>query len=82
MKQRQQKQKKKEKNRKRETRKYEIYKVITSSAVVDFFVQIRDSALIENVRAFIIYYVIVNKTAFTTVYNITRVTHDITRGLN
>ena len=53
MKQQQQKQKKKEENRKRETRKYEIYKVITSSAVVDFFVQIRDSALIGNVRAFI-----------------------------
>ena len=48
-----------------------MYKVITGSAVVNFFGRIRDSAIIENMRAFISEYVIVNKTAFMTVYNIT-----------
>ena len=63
-----QKKKKKEKRKKRDKK---IYKVITSSAVVDFFGQIRDSAMIGNMRAFISDYVTVNKTAFMTVYNIT-----------
>ena len=48
-----------------------IYKVITGSAVLDFFGRIRDSAIIENMRAFISDCVIVNKIAFMTVYNIT-----------
>ena len=40
-----------------------MYKVITGSAVVNFFGRIRDCAIIENMRAFISDYVIVNKTA-------------------
>ena len=39
-----------------------------TSKVVDFFGHIRDSTVIENMRAFISYYVIVNKTAFMTVH--------------
>ena len=64
MKQQQQQKKKKKRDKK-------IYKVITGSAVVDFFGWIRDSAIIGNMRAFISDYVIVNKTAFMIVYNIT-----------
>ena len=51
-------------------RQENIYKVITGSSVVDFIGQIRDSAIKESMRAFISDYVIVNKTAFMTVYNI------------
>ena len=40
-----------------------IYKVTTDSAVVEFLGRIKDSAIIENMRAFISDYVIVNKTA-------------------
>ena len=60
-----------QKKKKRKKRDKKIYKVITGSAVVDFFGQIRDSAMIGNMRAFISDYVIVNKTAFMIVYNIT-----------
>ena len=44
-----------------------------AGAVVDFFGRIRDSAIIENMRAIISHYVIVNKTAFMTGYNITHI---------
>ena len=64
MKQQQQQKKKKKRDKK-------IYKVITGSAVVDFFGRIRDSTIVGNMRSFISDYVIVNKTAFMTVYNIT-----------
>ena len=60
------------KNRKRERQKYikNIYKVITGSSIVDLFGSIRDSVIIKNIRAFISDYVIINKTAFMTVYKI------------
>ena len=47
-----------------------IYKVITGSSIVDLFGSIRDSVIIKNIRAFISDYVIINKTAFMTVYKI------------
>ena len=40
------------KNKKIKKRDKELYKVITGSAVVDFFGPIRDSAIIGNMRAF------------------------------
>ena len=49
MKQQQQQQQQQQKNKK-------IYKVITGSAAVDFFGQIRDSAIIESMRALIFDY--------------------------
>ena len=67
----QQQQKKKKRKKKRIKRDKKIYKVITGIAVVDFFGQIRDSAIMGNMQAFISDYVIVNKTVFMTVYNIT-----------
>ena len=71
MKQPQQPKKKKKKKKRERDKKIYIYKIITGSAVVDFFGRIRDSPIIENMRDFISDYVIVNKTAFRTVYNIT-----------
>ena len=62
---------KKKKKKVREGQKIYIYKIITGSAVKDFFGRIRDSPIIENMRDFISDYVIVNKTAFRTVYNVT-----------
>ena len=59
------------KKRTEKERDKKIYEVITDSAVVDFFEHIGDRAITENMRAFISYCVIVSKTAFTTVYNIT-----------
>ena len=38
----------------RKSGRWKIYKAITSSAEVDIFGQIRDSAVIENMRAFIL----------------------------
>ena len=67
MKQQQQQKKKRKKEKKRDKK---IYKVIIGSAVVDFFGQIRDSAIIGNMRAFISDYVLVNKIAFMIVCNI------------
>ena len=49
-----------------------IRKVITGSAIIDFFRYIRNSAKIENMRVFISDNFIGNyKAAFMTVYNIT-----------
>ena len=45
-------------------REKKIRKVITGSAAVDFFGRIRDSAITENMRAFISDYVIVKKDSF------------------
>ena len=45
-----------------------IYIVITGSSIVDLFGSIRDSIIIKKIRAFISDYVIINKTAFMTVY--------------
>ena len=67
----QQQQKRKKRKKKRKKRDKKIYKVITGTAVVDFFGRIRDSAIIGNMRTLISDYVIVNKTAFMTVYNVT-----------
>ena len=50
-------------------REKEIYKVITESAVVDFFRHIRDSAVIENTGALISYYGIATNAVFMTVCN-------------
>ena len=47
-----------------------MYKIITGSAVVGFFGQIKDIAIKENMRAFLSDYDIVKKTAFKTVYDI------------
>ena len=65
----QQQQKKKKRKEKRKKRDKKIYKVITGSAVVDFFGQIKDSAIIGDMEDFSSDYVIVNKTAFMIVYN-------------
>ena len=54
------KKKKKKRKKKRKRRDKKICKVITGTAGVDFFGQIRDSAIIGNMRAFISDYVIVN----------------------
>ena len=43
---------------------------ITSSALINFYGHIRDTAIIENIRALISYYVIVTKAAFMILYNI------------
>ena len=67
----QQQLKQKKKRKKNEKRDKKIYKVVTGSAVVDFFGCIRDSAIIGNTIAFNSDYVIVNKTAFMKVCNIT-----------
>ena len=51
MKQQQQGEKKRQEN---------VWRLITGTAVVDFIGRIRDSAILENMRAFISDYVIVN----------------------